>query len=60
MIFNNIADQVGNGEVKNVRQMLMTTNPGALIIEDINGKDLGTVPIVICGPAGMSCPTGTH
>jgi hypothetical protein len=33
--------------------------PGDLIIEFVNGKDLGVVPVVIMVPYNIPCPCGT-
>jgi len=54
-----IGDTVGSTDVADVQNVLMNANPGMLILELVNGVDLGTVPVTLMVPAGISCPCGT-
>jgi len=58
--FNGIGDTIGSTDVANVQGVLMSKNPGVLILEFVNGaKDLNTVPVTIVVPASIPCPCGT-
>jgi len=57
--FSGIGDTVGSTDVADVQNVLQNRYPGVLILEFVNGQDLGTVPVTLMIPAGMSCPCGT-
>jgi RHS repeat-associated protein len=57
--FGGIGDTIGSTDVPDVQNMLLNRYPGALILEFVNGADLGTVPVTLMIPAGLSCPCGT-
>jgi RHS repeat-associated protein len=54
--FRGITDVIGSTDVENVREMLATRYPGALLIELVTGYDESVTTIVITVPAGMLCP----
>ena len=61
-LFNGVTDVIG-GESPipgvGVRQALQDIYPDQFIVELPTGDDLGTIPVIISVPAGVSCPTGT-
>jgi hypothetical protein len=44
----------------NVRDALKRLNPGALIIELVNGRDRGVTEIELLIPRALPCPQGTQ
>jgi len=61
-LFVGITDVIGGKSPipgMNVRDALEYLNPGNLIIELPGGQDMGTLPIEVKVPNGMSCPAGT-
>ena len=57
--FGGVGDTIGSVDVKNVQAFLQDKFPGDLILEFVNGKDLGVVPVVVIVPANIACPCGT-
>ena len=57
--FRGIGDTIGSQGVPDVQAFLQGRFPGALILEFVNGKDRGVVPVVIMVPANIPCPCGT-
>ena len=58
--FSGVTDTVGSRDVPNVQQFLMNKYPNKLIVELVNGTDVGNVPVVVMVPAENVCPANTN
>lgn len=54
--FQGLTDVIGSQEVSNVRDRLKDLNPGAILLELVNGKDEGVTTVTLRLPKGMQCP----
>ena len=54
--FQGITDVIGSDIVPDVRGKLTGLNPGAILLELVDGKDEGVTTVTLHLPKGMQCP----
>jgi hypothetical protein len=55
-MFSGVTEVIGSSVVPNVRGRLESLNPGAILLELVNGKDEGVSSVTLHLPKAMPCP----